>query len=75
MPLNYKPAGVAICGLSSTVVPAGPVNFSFAGSNQTPGRDMELWIDGAKMGNYSGATMNAACILLEISASLISGKP
>jgi hypothetical protein len=47
-PLNYKPEGIAFCGPTSTVVPAGAVNFSFAGSSPTPARNMELWIDGKR---------------------------
>jgi VCBS repeat protein len=48
-PLNYRPFGINICGPTSMVGATSPVNFSFAASNQTPGRDMEIWIDGQKV--------------------------
>ncbi len=48
-PLNFRATGINVCGPTATVVPSSPVHFSFAGSNQTPGRDMEIWIDGKKV--------------------------
>ncbi len=48
-PLNFRATGISVCGPNSEVVPAGSVNLSFAGSNMTPGRDMEIWIDGKKI--------------------------
>lgn len=57
-PLNYRPTGISVCGPTSTVGATSPVNFSFAGSNESPGRDMEIWVDGNKLdesltNNYS----------------------
>ena len=48
-PSSYRAVGINVCGPTSTVSPTQQVNFSFAGSNQTPGRDMEIWIDGQKV--------------------------
>jgi hypothetical protein len=47
-PLNFRATGINVCGPTTTVVPSSPVKFSFAGSNQAPGRDMEIWVDGKK---------------------------
>jgi len=48
-PMNYRPTGIAVCGPTSSVGATSPVNFSFAGSNESPGRDMEIWVDGKKL--------------------------
>jgi hypothetical protein len=48
-PLNFSSTGIDNCGPTSSVGATSPVTFNFAGSNQTPGRDMELWIDGKKV--------------------------
>lgn len=48
-PLNNLATGINICGPTSTVGANPNVTFSLAGSNQTPGRNMEIWIDGQKM--------------------------
>ncbi|HVT96978.1 MAG TPA: VCBS repeat-containing protein, partial [Acidobacteriaceae bacterium] len=48
-PLDYRPAGISVCGPTSTVGVTSPVNFSFAGTNETPGRGMEIWVDGQKV--------------------------
>lgn len=48
-PLNYRAGGISVCGPTSTVGAPSTVNFSFAGTNESPGRDMELWIDGQKV--------------------------
>jgi hypothetical protein len=48
-PPNYLAMGFDVCGPTSWVGATSPVNFSFAASGQTPGRDMEIWIDGQKM--------------------------
>jgi FG-GAP-like repeat len=48
-PLNYRPTGISVCSPTSWVGATSPVNFSFAGANETPGRDMEIWVDGNKM--------------------------
>lgn len=57
-PINYQAGGIAKCGPTSMNVPSGPIHFSFAGSNVTPGRDLQLWIDNTKVAeqlthNYS----------------------
>jgi hypothetical protein len=48
-PSNFNATGINVCGPTSTTGATSPVTFSFGGSNQTAGRDMELWIDGAKV--------------------------
>lgn len=48
-PANYMAEGINICGPTSMVGATSPVQFSLAGSNQTPGRDMEIWVDGNKL--------------------------
>jgi hypothetical protein len=48
-PLNSSATGINVCSPTSTVGAKPQLNFSFAGSNQTPGRDMEIWIDGQKV--------------------------
>ena len=48
-PLNFRATGIAVCGPTSSVGATSPVNFSFAGSNESPGRDMEIWVDGRKL--------------------------
>jgi hypothetical protein len=57
-PIDYQQGGITSCGATSWNIPSGPVHFSFAGSNVTPGRDLELWIDNTKVAeqlthNYS----------------------
>lgn len=47
IPTNTR--GINICGPTTYVVPTSPVNLSFAGTTPTPGRDMEIWIDGKKV--------------------------
>ena len=41
--------GITLCSPSSTVVPGSPVHFSIGAASQTPGRKVEVWIDGKKM--------------------------
>jgi hypothetical protein len=41
--------GITLCAPTSTVAASSPVNFSVGASNQTPGRKVEVWIDGKKM--------------------------
>ena len=48
-PLNYRPAGIAVCGPTSMVGATSPVNLSFAGTDESPGRGMEIWVDGKKL--------------------------
>lgn len=48
-PANFRPTGISVCGPTAMVVPGSPVNLSFAGSNESPGRDMEIWVDGNKV--------------------------
>jgi hypothetical protein len=47
-PLNFRATGISVCGPTSNVVASSPVNFSFAGSNESRGRNMEIWVDGKK---------------------------
>ena len=48
-PLNNRATGINVCSPASPTSPSSPVTFSLAGSSQTPGRGMELWIDGNKV--------------------------
>jgi hypothetical protein len=48
-PPNFRPTGISVCGPSSTLLPSSPVHFSFAGSNEVPGLDMQIWVDGKKV--------------------------
>lgn len=48
-PLNFRATGVNVCGPTSTVGATSPVNFSFAGSGESPARGMEIWVDGNKV--------------------------
>lgn len=41
--------GIILCGPTSTVAAGSPVYFSVGAANQTPGRKVEVWIDGKKM--------------------------
>jgi len=41
--------GITLCAPTSTVVASSPVAFSVGAANQTPGRKVEVWIDGKKM--------------------------
>lgn len=50
--------GIDVCSPTAVTGATSPVTFSFGGSNQTPARDMEIWVDGAKVNenlhhNYS----------------------
>jgi hypothetical protein len=42
--------GITLCAPTSTVVGSSPVQFSIGAANQTPGRKVEVWVDGRKMG-------------------------
>lgn len=46
---NFSATGINICSPTSTTGATSPVTFSLGGSNQSAGRDMELWIDGVKV--------------------------
>lgn len=48
-PPNFQATGIAVCGPTSTLVPSSPVQFSFAATNDVPGRNMEVWVDGTKV--------------------------
>jgi hypothetical protein len=48
-PMNYRATQIDVCSPTSSTGATSPVKFSFGASNQTPGRDMELWIDGKKV--------------------------
>jgi hypothetical protein len=40
--------GITLCSTTSEVAPTSPVTFAVSGANQTPGRKVEVWIDGKK---------------------------
>ncbi len=40
--------GITLCSPTSEVAPTSPVTFAVSGTNQTPGRKVEVWIDGKK---------------------------
>jgi len=46
---NFSATGINVCSPTSTAVATSPLTFSFGGANQLAGRNMELWIDGAKV--------------------------
>lgn len=48
-PLDFRATGISVCGPTSSVAASSPVNMSFAGSNETAGRDMNIWVDGKKV--------------------------
>jgi hypothetical protein len=48
-PFNYRATGIVVCSPTSSVGATSPVKFSFAGSNESPGRGMEIWVDGNKV--------------------------
>lgn len=48
-PLKFRATGINVCGPTATVVPSSPVSMSFASSNESSGRDMEIWVDGNKV--------------------------
>jgi hypothetical protein len=48
-PRNNSATGINICNPTTTADARTEVKFSMAGSNRTPRRDMEIWIDGQKM--------------------------
>ena len=41
--------GTTLCAPTTTVVGSSPVQFSIGAANQTPGRKVEVWLDGKKM--------------------------
>jgi len=46
-PAGYT--GITLCAPTTTVVGSSPVQFSIGAANQTPGRKVEVWVDGKKM--------------------------
>jgi len=42
--------GIALCSPTRSVIASSPVRFSIGAANQTPGRKVEVWIDGKKAG-------------------------
>jgi hypothetical protein len=46
-PTGYT--GITLCAPTTTVVGSSPVQFSIGAANQTPGRKVEVWVDGKKM--------------------------
>lgn len=65
--------GIAVCSPSSEVVAGSPVKFSIGASNQTPGRKVEVWIDGKKMGEQLKHAFSYYTFL-DSSYSLSAGK-
>ena len=47
-PPNFRATGINVCGPTSELV-TSPVHFAFGASNDVPGRDMEVWVDGRKV--------------------------
>jgi hypothetical protein len=45
-----RAVGIALCSPTSEVAVSSPVTFSIGAANQTPGRKVEVWIDGHKQG-------------------------
>jgi len=41
--------GIALCSPTTSVVSSSPVRFSVGAANQTPGRKVEVWVDGKKL--------------------------
>jgi hypothetical protein len=65
--------GITLCSPTTTVVPSSPVKFSIGAANQTPGRDVQVWIDGKKVGeNLKGAF--SYYTFLDASFNLSAGK-
>ena len=46
-PTGYT--GITLCAPTTTVIGSSPVQFSIGAANQTPGRKVEVWVDGKKM--------------------------
>ena len=56
--------GVNVCSPAQGEATTSPVTFTAAGTGASGSvNHLELWIDGKKIGNYSGATMNASVTL------------
>ncbi len=56
--------GVTVCSPTQGEVTTSPVTFTAAGTGASGTvNHLELWVDGTKIGNYSGATMNASVTL------------
>lgn len=72
-PLNFRATGINVCGPTSSVGATSPVTFSFGATNQTPGRDMELWVDGKKLGENNKNTYSHSSFL-NTSVPLSSGQ-
>jgi len=65
--------GITLCSPTATVVPSSPVKFSIGAANQTPGRDVQVWVDGKKVGeNLKGAF--SYYTFLDASYNLSAGK-
>jgi hypothetical protein len=47
--------GIALCSPTRSVISSSPVKFSIGAANQTPGRKVEVWIDGEKAGEELNA--------------------
>ena len=53
--------GVNVCSPTPGETASSPVSVAASGTGASGAVDhLELWIDGTKMGNYSGSTMNAS---------------
>jgi hypothetical protein len=49
-PVPNSGTGIALCSPTRSVIASSPVKFSIGAANQTPGRKVEVWIDGEKAG-------------------------
>ncbi len=66
-------AGITLCSPISEVAAGSPVKFSIGAANQTPGRKVELWIDGKKMGEQLKHAFSYYTFL-DASYTLAAGK-
>src|SRR5580704_3017585 len=41
--------GIAVCSPGTNVLSSSPVKFSIGAANQTPGREVQVWVDGKKV--------------------------
>jgi hypothetical protein len=66
-------SGFALCSPNSNVASSSTVRFSIGAANQTPGRKVEVWIDGNKMGEQLKQAFSYYSFL-DASYSLSNGK-
>ena len=56
--------GVHVCAPATGQTVTSPVNFVAAGTGASGAvNHLELWVDGHKLGNYNGSTLNASVAL------------